>query len=75
MYLFIATIILINLLIAQMADTYGRVTADGQMRWLFERTVVQHNEIPILIALKLTALSSCCCLVRHLAAPSTRRAS
>jgi|TARA_B110001469_G_C9585329_1_gene290355 hypothetical protein len=41
-YLFIATIILINLLIAQMADTYSRVTADGQIRWLFERTARQH---------------------------------
>ena len=39
-YLFIATIILINLLIAQMADTFGRVTAEGQVRWLFERTAL-----------------------------------
>ena len=36
-YQFIATVVLVNLLIAQMADTYGRVTADGVIRWQFER--------------------------------------
>ena len=39
-YLFTATIILINLLIAQMADTYSRVTADGLVRWQFERAAL-----------------------------------
>jgi len=34
---FIATIILVNLLIAQMADTYGRITSEGFLRWQFER--------------------------------------
>jgi len=36
-YQFIATIILVNLLIAQMADTYGRITSEGFLRWQFER--------------------------------------
>ena len=39
-YQFVAAIILINLLIAQMADTYGRVTADGLVRWQFERAAL-----------------------------------
>ena len=39
-YIFAATIILVNLLIAQMADTYGRVTADGRIRWQFERAAL-----------------------------------
>ena len=39
-YQFVASIILINLLIAQMADTYGRVTADGLVRWQFERAAL-----------------------------------
>eukprot|EP00966_Prymnesium_polylepis_P239669 5542801-Prymnesium_polylepis.1 len=34
---FIATIILVNLLVAQMADTYGRITEEGFLRWQFER--------------------------------------
>jgi len=36
-YQFIATIILVNLLIAQMADTYSRITSEGFLRWQFER--------------------------------------
>ena len=39
-YQFVAAIILINLLIAQMADTYSRVTADGLVRWQFERAAL-----------------------------------
>jgi len=36
-YQFVATVILVNVLIAQMADTYSRVTADGLIRWQFQR--------------------------------------
>jgi len=36
-YLFITIIVLVNLLIAQMSDTYARVTEKGQLVWLFER--------------------------------------
>jgi len=39
-YQFTATILLVNLLIAQMADTYGRVTADGLIRWQFQRAAL-----------------------------------
>ena len=39
-YIFASTIILINLLIAQMADTYSRVTADGRIRWQFDRAAL-----------------------------------
>jgi hypothetical protein len=37
LYLFIATIILVNLLIAQMSDTFSRITGEGLLRWQFER--------------------------------------
>jgi len=36
-YLFIVVIIYVNLLIAQMADTYARVTERGVLVWQFER--------------------------------------
>jgi len=36
-YLFGTTIVLVNLLIAQMSDTYNRVTTQGTIRWHFER--------------------------------------
>ena len=36
-YMFVATIVLVNLLIAQMSDTYNRVTTEGTTRWHFER--------------------------------------
>ena len=39
-YIFASTVILINLLIAQMADTFSRVTADGRIRWQFERSAL-----------------------------------
>ena len=39
-YLFIATIVLVNLLIAQMADTYSRVMEDGVIRWQFGRAAL-----------------------------------
>ena len=31
-YQFIATVVLVNLLIAQMADTYSNITSEGQLR-------------------------------------------
>ena len=37
LYLFVAIIVLVNLLIAQMSDTYARVTGEGLLRWQFER--------------------------------------
>jgi len=37
LYLFVAQIVLINLLIAMMSDTYARVTGEGLLRWQFER--------------------------------------
>ena len=37
LYLFIATVILINLLIAQMSDTYSNITAQALEYWQFER--------------------------------------
>ena len=36
-YLFITTIILVNLLIAQMSDTYAKVTEKGTLVWQYER--------------------------------------
>ena len=36
-YLFITTVVLVNLLIAQMSDTYSRVTGEGLLVWQFER--------------------------------------
>mmetsp|Transcript_18044 Transcript_18044/g.53982 ORF Transcript_18044/g.53982 Transcript_18044/m.53982 type:complete len:259 (+) Transcript_18044:1888-2664(+) len=37
-YMFVATIVLVNLLIAQMSDTYNRVKlTEGTLRWHFER--------------------------------------
>jgi hypothetical protein len=37
LYLFITIVVLVNLLIAQMSDTYSRVTSEGLLRWQFER--------------------------------------
>jgi len=37
LYLFITIVILVNLLIAQMSDTYANVTSEGLLRWQFER--------------------------------------
>ena len=37
-YLFLATVILINLLIAQMSATYDRVKENSRLFWLFERS-------------------------------------
>jgi len=37
-YQFFVTIILVNLLIAMMSDTYGTTTAEGERHWLFKRS-------------------------------------
>lgn len=39
-YLFVATIILVNLLIAQLSDTFVRITGEGLQRWQFERCLL-----------------------------------
>ena len=37
LYLFVVLVVLVNLLIAQMSDTYARITGEGLLRWQFER--------------------------------------
>ena len=37
LYLFLVLVVLVNLLIAQMSDTYARITGEGLQRWQFER--------------------------------------
>ena len=36
-YLFVGAVVLVNMLIAQMADTFSKITAEGLLRWQFER--------------------------------------
>ena len=36
-YMFVSSVILVNVLIAQMADTFSKITGEGLLRWQFER--------------------------------------
>ena len=54
MYLFMCTLVLVNLLIAQMAETYGNVMAEGIMRWKYNRaTLISEYKVPLTLALTL----------------------
>jgi hypothetical protein len=50
-YMFLTTIMLINLLIAQMSDTYARVSDEGTERWQFQRAQLileyKDNKTPV----------------------------
>merc|ERR1711988_1925807 len=36
-YSFLVMVVLLNLLIAQMSETFGRITSEGERRWLIDR--------------------------------------
>ena len=50
-YMFLTTIMLVNLLIAQMSDTYARVSDEGTERWQFQRAQLileyKDNKVPV----------------------------
>jgi len=50
-YMFLTTIMLVNLLIAQMSDTYARVSDEGTERWQFQRAQLileyKDNKAPV----------------------------
>ena len=68
MYLFMCTLVLVNLLIAQMAETYGNVMAEGIMRWKYNRaTLISEYKVPLTLARALTlALTLSLALTLHL---------
>lgn len=57
-YMFLTTIMLVNLLIAQMSDTYARVSAEGNKRWQFQRAqlILEYKDLKAPLPQPLNAL-------------------
>jgi hypothetical protein len=66
-YMFISTIVLVNLLIAQMSDAYNRVTSAGLLRWHYQRAafVLEYKDMKMALPPPLTLFSPPIAFVRR----------